>query len=315
MLSPEKLSEEIKQKAMEIGFLDCGIAEARPLIEESKKLHDWLSKAYHAEMHYMNNHFEKRSNPKKLVDGAKSIISVLLNYYPKEAMNAEDHFAISKYAYGLDYHDVLKDKLKALNEFINQLIGSFNSRVFVDSAPVMDKVWAQKSGLGWIGKNSCLISKKRGSFFFIGEIICDLELAYDAPENEEYCGNCTRCIDACPTGALIAPYELDARKCISYLTIENKNEIPDTFKGQLKNWIFGCDICQDVCPHNKFSIATTVEEFHPKSELRAMKSEDWLALDQSKFNTLFKNSCLERSKFKGLKRNIHFVQDSDFVHL
>lgn len=309
MLSPEKLSEEIKQKAIEIGFSDCGIAEAKPLVEESNKLNDWLIQGYHAEMHYMNNHFEKRIDPKKLLEGAKSVISVLLNYYPKEVLSSDDNLTISKYAYGLDYHYVLKDKLNELNEFIERLAGSFSSRIFVDSAPVMDKVWAQKSGLGWIGKNTCLISKKKGSFFFIGEIICDLELAYDPPENEEYCGNCTRCIDACPTGALKGPYELDARKCISFLTIENKDEIPNKFKGKLANWIFGCDICQDVCPHNKFSIATQVEEFHPKPALKAMKTKDWLDLDKAGFKTLFKNTCLERSKFEGLKRNIHFTQD------
>lgn len=310
MLSPIKLTEEIKHKAHELGFTDCGIAQLRPLIEESKKLYNWLQKDYHAEMHYMNNHFEKRIDPRKLVENAKSVISVLLNYYPKETLNTEDNFKLSKYAYGLDYHYVLKDKLKELNTFINDLVGSFNSRVFVDSAPIMDKVWAQKSGLGWIGKNSCLISKKKGSFFFIGELICDLDLIYDAAENEEYCGNCSRCIDACPTGALIAPYELDARKCISFLTIENKGEIPQEFKGKFNQWIFGCDICQDVCPHNKFSIATKVAAFHPKEELKAMRSQNWLDLDKDGFKKLFKNSCLERTKFEGLKRNIKFIQDS-----
>lgn len=309
MLSPEQLSEKIKEKAREIGFTECGIAEAKPLVEESVKLSNWLQKGYNAEMHYMNNHFDKRINPKKLVEGSKSVISVLLNYYPKEVYQSEDKLKISKYAYGLDYHYVIKDKLKELVTYINQLVGSFNSRVFVDSAPVMDKAWAQRSGLGWIGKNNCLIVKKKGSYFFIGEIICDLELAYDQPENNEYCGNCTACIDACPTSALSSAYELDARKCISFLTIENKSEIPQEFKGNFKNWIFGCDICQDVCPHNKFSIATKVAEFHPKISLSEMNKEDWLSLDKATFKTLFKNSCLERTKFEGLKRNIQFVTD------
>ncbi len=309
MLSPEKLSAEIKEKALEIGFSDCGIAEAKPLVEESVKLKDWLQKGNNAEMHYMNNHFDKRINPKKLVEGSKSVISVLLNYYPKEVYQSENKLKISKYAYGLDYHYVIKDKLNELTAFINQLVGSFNSRVFVDSAPVLDKVWAQRSGLGWIGKNNCFIVKKKGSFFFIGEIICDLDLAYDQPENNEYCGNCTACIDACPTSALSSAYELDARKCISFLTIENKSEIPQKFKGQFENWIFGCDICQDVCPHNKFSIATKVEEFNPRVKFAEMEKENWLSLDKTKFKTLFKNSCLERTKFEGLKRNILFITD------
>lgn len=308
MLSSEQLSNQIKAHAKVLGFSDCGIAKADALIQESHHLSTWLSNNDHAEMHYMENHFEKRTDPRKLVEGAKSVVSVLLNYYPENILNNSD-YKISKYAYGLDYHYLIKDKLNALKEYIEQQVGPTNSRIFVDSAPVMDKVWAQKSGLGWIGKNTCLISKKKGSFFFIGELILDLELKYDKEEFNEYCGNCTKCIEACPTEALKAPYKLDANKCISFLTIENKGAIPEEFKGKMNQWIFGCDICQDVCPHNKFSIATTVKEFKPSKELSSMKNKDWLQLDKPTFKRIFKNTCLERTKFEGLKRNLDFTRE------
>ena len=304
-------TRKIKQKALESGFSAIGISKAECLEKESKQLKEWINKSFHGEMQYMENHFEKRVDPRKLIEGSKSVISVLYNYYPKEKQK-EDTFKISKYAYGIDYHYVVKDKLFKLLEFINTEIGEVRGRAFVDSAPVMDKVWAAKSGLGWIGKNTSLISKEFGSFVFIGELIIDLELEYDQPI-KDYCGNCTKCIDACPTGAL-KPYQLDARKCISYLTIEKKGEIPPEFKGKWNDWIFGCDICQDVCPwNNKTCLPEGRAKSHFESqfkiseELKNFKEEDWITLDQSTYKKMFKNSAVERTKFRGLKRNINFL--------
>ncbi|MDY6800677.1 MAG: tRNA epoxyqueuosine(34) reductase QueG [Bacteroidota bacterium] len=306
-------TNKIKQKTFELGFSAVGISKADFLEKESKQLKEWLDNGFHGEMKYMENHFEKRIDPRKLAEGAKSVISVLYNYYPKEKQK-EDTFKISKYAYGTDYHYVVKDKLFKLLEFINTEIGEVRGRAFVDSAPVMDKVWAAKSGLGWIGKNTNLISKEFGSFVFIGELIIDLELEYDQPI-KDYCGNCTQCIDACPTGAL-KPYQLDARKCISYLTIEKKGEIPSEFEGKWHDWIFGCDICQDVCPWNTKSClpegrAKPHSEFQFKitEELKKFKKDDWENLDQSTFKKMFKNSAVERTKFQGLKRNINFLSE------
>ncbi|MFP4024719.1 MAG: tRNA epoxyqueuosine(34) reductase QueG [Thiohalospira sp.] len=298
-------TRKIKQKALELGFLVVGISKAGFLEKESKQLKEWLDKGLHGEMQYMENHFEKRVDPRKLVEGAKSVISVLYNYYPKEKQ-IEDTFKISKYAYGKDYHYVVKDKLFKLLEFINTEIGDVRGRAFVDSAPVMDKVWAAKSGLGWIGKNTNLISKEFGSFVFIGELIIDLELKYDASV-KDYCGNCTKCIDACPTGAL-KPYQLDARKCISYLTIEKKGEIPPEFKGKWKDWIFGCDICQDVCPWNNKAKLHSESKFKITDELKNLEKEKWENLDQSTFKKIFKNSPIQRTRFEGLKRNIEFLK-------
>lgn len=307
----EAFSQIIKQKAKELGFSAVGISKADYLENESQKLKQWLDNGFHGEMHYMENYFEKRTDPRKLVEEAKSVISVLLNYYPED-LQSDNTYKISKYAYGKDYHYVLKEKLQQLLGFINEEIGEVNGRAFVDSAPVMDKVWASKSGLGWIGKNTNLISKEFGSFVFIGELIIDLELDYDVPI-KDYCGNCTRCIEACPTNAL-KPYQLDARKCISYLTIENKGEIPEEFVGKWNDWIFGCDICQDVCPWNfpvrqagsKLKYHNEIS-FNISEELKSLEKEDWKNIDKSDFKRIFKNSPVERTKLEGLKRNIDFL--------
>ena len=270
MPEKETISEKIKNFAIQLGFHACGISKADLLAEDAFLLEKWLAQNHEGEMAYMRNHIEKRTDPRLLVENAKSVISVLLNYYPEKPLQTEDQYKISKYAYGTDYHFVLKDKLTELLSFIEEICGKRTARIFVDSAPVLDKRWAQKSGLGWIGKNTCLITKEQGSFFFIGEIIIDLELDADKPI-EDYCGSCTKCLNACPTNALVAPYRLDARKCISYLTIENKEEIPDRFKNSFNNWIYGCDICQDVCPWNKKAITTLIPEFKPSIELSQMK--------------------------------------------
>jgi epoxyqueuosine reductase len=284
-----------------IGFSKAGLLE-----KESKQLKEWLANGYQGEMHYMENHYEKRVDPTKLVDGAKSVISLLYNYYP-EKKQRNDTYKISKYAYGKDYHYVVKEKLNKLFDYINSEIHILSGRAFVDSAPVMDKIWAAKSGLGWIGKNTNLISKEFGSFVFIGELIIDMELDYDNNPVKDYCGNCTKCIDACPTNAL-SPYQLDARKCISYLTIENKGDIPDEFKGKLKDWIFGCDICQDVCPWNAKLKPNSEPQFQISDLLKNMNNKDWQNLDKQQFKKLFKNSPVERAKFTGLKRNIEFIK-------
>jgi len=308
MPEQETISEKIKNFALKLGFHACGISKAEFLAQDADLLKKWLDQKHEGEMAYMRNHFEKRTDPRLLVENAKSVISVLLNYYPEKLLHAEAQYKISKYAYGIDYHFVLKDKLTELLSFIEELCGKRTARIFVDSAPVLDKRWAQKSGLGWIGKNTCLITKEQGSFFFVGEIVIDLDLDVDEPI-EDYCGSCTKCLNACPTNALVAPYRLDARKCISYLTIENKDEIPDRYKNAFNNWIYGCDICQDVCPWNKKAIPTLIPEFKPSDDLAQMKNEDWQNLEKGKFNKLFKNSAVLRTKFAGLKRNIKFVSD------
>jgi epoxyqueuosine reductase len=300
-------TRKIKQKALELGFSAVGISKADFLEKESKQLKEWLDNGFHGEMKYMENHFEKRVDPGKLVEGAKSVISVLYNYFPNEHQR-KDTYQISKYAYGTDYHYVVKEKLLKLLEYINTEIGEVRGRAFVDSAPVMDKVWAAKSGLGWIGKNTNLITRQYGSFVFIGELIIDLTLDYSGLPQKDFCGNCTKCVDACPTGAL-KPYQLDARKCISYLTIEKKGEIPSEFEGKWNDWIFGCDICQDVCPWNNNARPHSEFQFKITEELKNFKKDDWENLNQSTFKKMFKNSPVERTKFKGLKRNINFLSE------
>jgi epoxyqueuosine reductase len=300
----------IKAKARELGFDYCGISKAEFLEEEAPRLEHWLKQNRHGKMSWMENYFDKRLDPTKLVDGAKSVISMLLNYYPEQEINKPENYKISKYAYGNDYHEVIKEKLKELIYYINETIGEVNGRAFVDSAPVMDKAWAKKSGLGWIGKNSNLINTETGSFFFIAEVILDLELEYDGPI-KDYCGTCTRCVDACPTQALDNPYFIDGSKCISYLTIELKEQIPAEFKGKMENWIFGCDICQDVCPWNRFSKIQKENRFEASPELRNMNAKDWEEITKEVFNQLFKNSAIKRTKFEGLKRNINFINDKD----
>lgn len=298
----------VKKVGRELGFDFCGISKAGFLEEEAPRLENWLKKKMHGEMTYMENYFDKRLDPTKLVPGAKSIISVLLNYYPENEIKTDEHNAlkISKYAYGIDYHYVIKEKLAEFMYRLEEKLGKIQGRYFVDSAPVMDKVWARKSGLGWIGKHSNLINRSIGSFFFIAELITDLELAPDGPI-ADYCGTCTRCLDACPTEAISEPYVVDGSKCISYLTIELKNEIPGSFEGKMENWIFGCDICQDVCPWNRFSKPTKVEQFKPLKELEGFSGKDWENLTEETFKKIFKNSAISRTKLKGLARNIKFV--------
>lgn len=298
----------IKAEAKRLGFLSCGISKAGFLEEEAPRLERWLNNNRHGEMRYMENHFDKRLDPTKLVEGSKSVISLLLNYYPHEIQKDENAPKLSKYAYGMDYHFVIKDKLKSLLNTIEENIGAVEGRAFVDSAPVLDKAWAAKSGLGWIGKHSNLISQKVGSFYFIAELILDLDLEYDTPTTD-HCGTCTACIDACPTQAIVAPYVVDGSKCISYFTIELKEQLPLEMKGQFNDWMFGCDVCQDVCPWNRFSKPHNEPLFNPHPELLEMSRKDWEEITQDVFSKIFKNSAVKRTKFSGLTRNIQFLKD------
>jgi epoxyqueuosine reductase len=301
-------SNLIKKEAKKLGFLFCGIAKAGFLEEEAPHLENWLKRGMQGQMAYMENHFDKRLDPRLLADGAKSVISLGLNYYTEETQADVSAPRISKYAFGADYHQVIKAKLKQLLAVINEKIGAVTGRAFVDSAPVLDKAWAKKAGLGWIGKNTNLISTKKGSFFFLAELIVDIELAYDIPSTADHCGTCTRCIDACPTEAIVAPYIVDGSRCISYLTIELKNEIPREFAGKMDNWMFGCDVCQDVCPWNRFSVLNREPAFQPNSQLREMTRRDWEEITEEVFKKVFKNSAVKRAKFSGLKRNIDFLK-------
>ncbi len=303
-----KYTELIKTEAKRLGFLSCGISKAEFLEEEAPRLERWLNQNMHGEMKYMENHFDKRLDPTKLVEGSKSVISLLLNYYPSEEQKDPDAPKISKYAYGTDYHFVIKEKLKQLLHFIQEEIGDVHGRAFVDSAPVLDKAWAAKSGLGWIGKNSNLLTQQVGSFYFIAELIVDLELEYDTPVTD-HCGTCTACIDACPTQAIVDPYVVDGSKCISYFTIELKEEIPQSYKGQFDNWMFGCDVCQDVCPWNRFSKPHNEPLFNTKPELLEMSKKDWEEITQEVFSKVFQKSAVKRTKFSGLSRNIRFLKD------
>jgi len=299
-------SEFIKSEAKRLGFLSCGISKAGFLEDEAPRLESWLKKQMNGQMTYMENHFDKRLNPTLLVDDAKSVVSLLLNYYPSETQNP-DSYKISKYAYGQDYHFVIKEKLNELLFSIQQNIGEVTGRAFVDSAPVLDKAWAAKSGLGWIGKNSNLLTQKVGSFYFIAELIIDLDLDYDHAVTD-HCGSCTACLDACPTQAILAPYVVDGSKCISYFTIELKDNIPMEMKGQFDDWVFGCDVCQDVCPWNRFSKPHNEPLLKANSELLSMSKNDWIELTEETFKKVFKNSPLKRSKFSGIKRNIFFQE-------
>jgi epoxyqueuosine reductase len=302
----EKYSQLIKAESKRLGFLSCGISKAEFLEEEAPRLESWLNKNHHGQMAYMENHFDKRLNPKLLVDDSKSVISLLLNYFPSEEQNS-DSYKISKYAYGQDYHFVIKEKLKELLYTIQSQIGDVSGRAFVDSAPVLDKAWAAKSGLGWIGKNSNLITQKVGSFYFIAELIIDLELEYDYATTD-HCGTCTACIDACPTDAIVAPYVVDGSKCVSYFTIELKDNLPLEMKGQFDDWAFGCDVCQDVCPWNRFSKPHQEPLFNPNPELLSFSKRDWDEITNETFNKIFKNSAVKRTKFEGFKRNINFLK-------
>ncbi len=300
-------TQRIKTEAKRLGFLSCGISKADFLEEEAPRLEKWLNMNMHGEMQYMENHFDKRLDPTILVQDSKSVISLLLNYYPKEEQN-QNSFRLSKYAFGTDYHFVIKDKLKQLLNFIQDEIGEVHGRAFVDSAPVLDKAWAAKSGLGWMGKHSNLLTQEVGSFYFIAELIVDLELEYDTPATD-HCGSCTACIDACPTQAIVDPYVVDGSKCISYFTIELKEKIPNSVKGQFEDWMFGCDICQDVCPWNRFSKSHNEPLFNPHPELLSMNKKDWEEITEDVFQKLFKKSAVKRTKFSGLKRNIDFLKD------
>jgi epoxyqueuosine reductase len=307
-MQPAQYTHLVKNIATELGFSFCGISKAEFLHEEAPRLEAWLKRSYQGKMSYQENHFDKRLDPALLVPGAKSVVSLIYNYFPKEDLAKEGQFKIAKYAYGEDYHFVVKDKLKLFMERLQQQVGEVNGRAFVDSAPVMERAWAKKSGLGWIGKNSLLLNKQMGSFFFLAELILDLELEYDGPV-KDYCGTCTACIDACPTDAIAEPYVVDGSKCISYFTIELKEEIPNDVKGKFENWIFGCDICQDVCPWNSFSKPHHEPRFMPDSDLEKMSLKDWKEITDEVFQKIFRHSAVKRTKLDGLKRNIQFIRE------
>jgi epoxyqueuosine reductase len=305
-LQASRYTSFIKSEAKRLGFLSCGISKAGFLEEEAPRLENWLNKNQNGKMAYMENNFDKRLNPTLLVDDAKSVVSLLLNYYP-EKEQIQDSFKISKYAYGKDYHFVIKEKLKELLFSIQENIGEVSGRVFVDSAPVLDKAWAAKSGLGWIGKNSNLLTQKVGSFYFIAELIIDLDLEYDHATTD-HCGSCTACIDACPTQAIVSPYIVDGSKCISYFTIELKENIPSEMRGHFDDWVFGCDTCQDVCPWNRFSKSHNEPLFNPNPALLSMTKRDWEEMTEETFKIVFKDSPVKRTKFEGLKRNVNFLK-------
>ncbi|MCW3161265.1 tRNA epoxyqueuosine(34) reductase QueG [Chryseobacterium oryctis] len=304
--SSEKYSQLIKAKAKSFGFQNCGISKADFLEEDALNLEKWLRNNFHGEMKYMENYFDKRLDPRLLVEGAKSVISLSYNYFPEEQISSLDNFKISKYAYAEDYHEVIKDILREMIAELQQEIGEFGFRVFVDSAPVLERSWARKSGIGWVGKNANLITKQSGSFYFLAEIICDLDLISDH-ETTDHCGTCRKCIDACPTNAIVSEKIVDGSKCISYATIELKNEIPDYFKDKMDDWMFGCDVCQDVCPWNRFSLPHQQSKFKPNDTLKNFRKGEWKGLTQEMFSEIFRKSPVKRTKFAGLKRNIEFL--------
>ena len=304
--SKEKYTQIIKAESKRLGFLSCGISKAGFLEEEAPRFETWLKNGHHGEMKFMEDYFDKRLDPRLLVDGAKSVVSLLTNYYPSEFQNNES-YKISKYAYGKDYHNVIKKKLKKLLNALRTEIGEISGRAFIDIAPIMDKAWAAKSGLGWIGKHSNLITQQVGSFYFIAELIIDLELEYDYATTD-HCGTCTACIDACPTQAIVEPYKVDGSKCISYYTIELKNNFPMEAKGKMEDWMFGCDICQDVCPWNKFSKPHNEPLFDPNQELLSFTKKDWEEITEDTFEKVFTGTPIKRTQYKGLKRNIDFLK-------
>lgn len=303
----KKYSQLIKEKALSLGFLNCGVSKAGFLEEDAPRLENWLNENRSGKMSYMQNHFDKRLDPTKLVEGSKSIISLLYNYYPRE-LQKKNTYKIAKYAYGEDYHFVVKKKVWELLRFIQEEIGEVKGRAFVDSAPILEKSWASKSGLGWLGKNGNLISKKTGSFFFLAELIIDLDLEYDTPTTD-HCGTCKKCIEACPTNAIIKPYVVDGGRCISYFTIELKDEIPQG--NHFKDWMFGCDICQDVCPWNRFSKSHNEEKFLPHTDLLNYDKKQWEEITEEVFQTIFRKSAVKRTKFKGLQRNINYIKEKN----
>lgn len=299
-------SNLIKAKAEKFGFQSCGISHSRFLEEDAKPLEEWLRNENHGKMSYMENHFDKRLDPTLLVEGSRSVISLSYNYFPTEDFATLDQFKISKYAYGTDYHEVIKVIMQEMVVELKAEIGDFACRVFTDSAPILERSWARNSGIGWVGKNANLITKQNGSFYFLAEIICDLDLVEDLPTTD-HCGTCRKCIDACPTDAIVSDKIIDGSKCISYATIELKDEIPESFKNKMEDWIFGCDICQDVCPWNRFSAPTLEEKFKPNQAIQNYSKEDWRELTQEIFSEIFRKSPVKRTKFAGLKRNIEFL--------
>lgn len=298
----------LKEQAKALGFDFCGVARAEFLEEEAPRLEAWLQQGKHGAMRYMENHFDKRLDPAKLVEGAKSVVTLMYNYYPEQDLARNDTYQIAKYAYGEDYHFVIKRKLHQLLDFLRNKVGEVHGRAFVDSAPVMERAWAQRSGVGWIGKNSLLLNKQRGSFFFLAELIIDLDLIYDGPV-PDYCGTCTRCLDACPTDAIPEPYVVDASRCISYFTIELRDAIPESMQGKFADWIFGCDICQDVCPWNRHAKPHNEPAFEPHPDLKKMDKRDWHEITEEVFRKVFKKSAVKRTKLSGLRRNIAFVAE------
>lgn len=309
-LHPKELTQYLRQQALALGFEAVGIARAEELTDEARKLEQWLHRGLHGSMGYMANYFEQRIDPRRLVEGAQSVVSLLFNYYsPKQQIDA-DAPKISMYAHGKDYHDVLKGKLRQLLADLQAKIGDINGRCFVDSAPILERQWAERAGLGWQGKHTLLISPRRGSYFFLAELVLDIELEYDAPFGRDHCGTCRRCIDACPTQAIDQKgFLLDASKCISYLTIELREAIPDEFRGRMDNWMFGCDVCQQVCPWNRFAAPHQEPEFNAPEELLSMPKREWQELTEEVFKKLFPKSPVKRSKYAGLMRNIRFVTD------
>ena len=309
MTTAEKHAQVLKSTAKRLGFDFCGIAKAEFLESEAPGLEDWLNRNYQGKMAYLANHFDKRLDPTKLVDGAKTVVSLVYNYYPeKQLPHQPEVIKLAKYAYGADYHDVIKAKLTEFLEVLREEVGEINGRSFVDSAPIMERQWAQRAGLGWIGKNSLLLNREMGSFFFLAELIIDLEATPDSPLAKDYCGTCTACIDACPTDAIVQPEVIDASKCISYLTIELKEAIPDEFAGKMENWVFGCDICQDVCPWNRFSRPHQDPAFQLNEELAMFTNREWMELTEETFSRVFSKSAVKRTKFSGIKRNVDFLK-------
>ena len=308
MNASEKYSQLIKAKSKKFGFQNCGISKADFLEDDAKPLENWLKQNYHGEMGYMANHFDKRLDPTLLMEGSKSVISLSYNYFPEDQISTLENFKISKYAYGQDYHEIIKEILNEMVAELKEEIGDFHCRVFVDSAPVLERSWAKKSGIGWVGKNANLITKQSGSFYFLAEIISDLELQEDSPTTD-HCGTCTKCIEACPTDAIVSEKIIDGSKCISYATIELKNEIPESFKNKMEDWMFGCDICQDVCPWNRFSAPHNQPKFKPNAALQNFKKVDWQELSQDLFTEIFPKSPVKRTKFEGLIRNIEFLKN------
>lgn len=306
-MSPDRHTAILKQLTAALGFSYCGISKAGFLADEAHKLEEWLSRGYQGKMSYLENHFDKRLDPTLLVPGAKSVVSLIYNYFPENQQAADAPYKLAKYAYGEDYHHVIKNKLNLLMTQLQEQVGEVEGRVFVDSAPVHERAWAAKGGLGWIGKNSLLLNRKMGSFFFLAELIIDLELVPDGPI-KNYCGTCTACQDACPTDAIPEPFVVDGSRCISYLTIELKEEIPQEFQGKAENWVFGCDICQDVCPWNRFSKPHQEPAFSPQG-WQDLSKKDWQEMTQEVFSRVFKNAAVKRTKHTGLMRNIRFVND------